>query len=141
MENFTPISASIGGVLIGLSAVLLMGSAGRIAGISGILGGLFSSTKADRGWRIAFLAGLVLGPFLAALWKAEFLSVNFPVTGPLLVIAGVLVGLGTQIGGGCTSGHGVCGNARLSMRSVIATLTFMTTGVVTVFILRHVVGA
>lgn len=121
--------------------MLLMGSAGRIAGISGILGGLFSSAKGDKGWRIAFLVGLILGPFLAALWKTEFLSVNFPVTGPLLVVGGVLVGLGTQIGGGCTSGHGVCGNARLSMRSVIATITFMTTGIVTVFILRHVVGA
>lgn len=140
MESFTPISASIGGALIGLSAVFLMWSVGRIAGISGILGGLFTATKNDRLWRVSFLIGLILGPTLVSFWNEELLDVTFPVKGPFLILAGVLVGLGTQLGSGCTSGHGVCGNARLSMRSLIATATFMITGIVTVFILKHFVG-
>jgi len=122
MENFTPISASLGGILIGISAIWLMASVGRIAGISGILGGIINAPQKDK------------------LWRSDFLETEFPVTGPLLIIGGILVGLGTQIGSGCTSGHGVCGNARLSLRSLIATLTFMITGVATVFILRHMVG-
>ncbi|RKQ71521.1 hypothetical protein DES40_0844 [Litorimonas taeanensis] len=140
MENFTPISASVGGALIGLSAVFLMWSVGRIAGISGILGGLFTATKNDRLWRVSFLIGLILGPTLVSFWNEELLDVTFPVQGSFLILAGVLVGLGTQLGSGCTSGHGVCGNARLSMRSLIATATFMITGIVTVFILKHFVG-
>lgn len=136
MENFTPISAALGGAMIGLSAVWLMASAGRIAGISGILGGALKAPKHDRLWRWTFLLGLVLGPLLVGLFKPSTLEVSFPTTGPLLILAAVLVGIGTQLGNGCTSGHGVCGNARLSIRSLIATLTFMATGVLTVFILR-----
>lgn len=136
MDNFTPISAALGGAMIGLSAVWLMASAGRIAGISGILGGAFKAPKNDKLWRWTFLLGLVLGPFLVGLFKPSTLQVNFPTTGPLLIVAAVLVGIGTQLGNGCTSGHGVCGNARLSIRSLIATLTFMATGVLTVLILR-----
>lgn len=140
MESFTPVSAALGGALIGLSAVWLMASAGRIAGISGILGGAFEASKGDKFWRLTFLAGLLIGPLLVGLFKAELLRADFPVSGPLLIIGGICVGVGTQLGNGCTSGHGVCGNARLSIRSLIATLTFMVTGIMTVFIMRHVVG-
>lgn len=125
MENFTPISAALGGAMIGLSAVWLMASAGRIAGISGILGGALNAPKTDKLWRWTFLLGLVLGPLLVGLFKPSTLQVSFPTTVPLLIVAAILVGIGTQLGNGCTSGHGVCGNARLSIRSLIATLTFI----------------
>lgn len=141
MDNFTPISAAIGGAMIGLSAVWLMASAGRIAGISGILGGAFTASSGDRFWRWAFLLGLLVGPICVSLFRPDLLRAEFPVTGPLLIVAGICVGVGTQLGNGCTSGHGVCGNARLSMRSLLATLTFMTTGVLTVLVVRSVVGA
>lgn len=137
MENFTPLSATLGGALIGLSAVWLMASVGRIAGISGILGGAITAPKPDRYWRWSFLAGLIIAPILIQVVQGESLPINFPTSVPLIIIAAVLVGLGTQLGNGCTSGHGVCGNARLSMRSLIATLTFMITGILTVFILRQ----
>lgn len=140
MENFTPISAALGGAMIGLSAVWLMASAGRIAGISGILGGAFNAPKNDKLWRWTFLLGLVVGPLLVGLLKPSTLQVSFPTSGPSLILAAILVGIGTQLGNGCTSGHGVCGNARLSIRSLLATLTFMTTGVLTVFILRVIGG-
>ena len=140
MDNFTPISATIGGIMIGLSAVWLMASAGRIAGISGILGGALKGTSGDKLWRWTFLTGLLLGPLAVALFRPDFLKAEFPVTGPLLILGGVCVGVGTQFGNGCTSGHGVCGNARLSMRSFIATITFMATGIATVFLVRHGAG-
>lgn len=141
MENFTPVSATLGGALIGLSAVWLMASAGRIAGISGILGGAFTAGQSDRLWRWTFLAGLFAAPLLIGLFRPDFLNINFPVSTPMIIAAGILVGFGTQLGNGCTSGHGVCGNARLSMRSILATLTFMTTGIATVFVVRHLIGA
>lgn len=141
MENFTPISAAIGGAMIGLSAVWLMASAGRIAGISGILGGAITAESGDRSWRWTFLLGLLLGPLCVGLLRPDLMQAEFPVTGPLLIIGGVCVGLGTQLGNGCTSGHGVCGNARLSIRSLLATLTFMATGVITVIIVRVATGA
>jgi len=140
MENFTPISAIIGGALIGLSAVWLMASAGRIAGISGILGGALTGANGDKLWRWTFLAGLLIGPLIVGLFRPNLLHADFTVTGPVLILAGICVGVGTQLGSGCTSGHGVCGNARLSMRSLIATLVFMITGMATVFIMRHVIG-
>jgi len=140
MDNFTPISATIGGIMIGLSAVWLMASAGRIAGISGILGGALKGTSGDKLWGWTFLTGLLLGPLAVALFRPDFLKAEFPVTGPLLILGGVCVGVGTQFGNGCTSGHGVCGNARLSMRSFIATITFMATGIATVFLVRHGAG-
>jgi len=141
MENFTPVSAAIGGAMIGLSAVWLMASAGRIAGISGILGGAITAGAGDKLWRWTFLLGLLVGPLCVGLAKPELLRADFPVTGAALVVAGICVGIGTQLGNGCTSGHGVCGNARLSIRSLVATLTFMATGGLTVFIVRHVIGA
>lgn len=141
MDSFTPVSATIGGLLIGLAAALLWLTMGRIAGISGILGGLRAVRAGDTGWRIAFVAGLVAAPLLV---EAAGGGVPAPrlESGPgLLVLAGLLVGFGTRLGSGCTSGHGVCGLARVSRRSLVATALFMGTAVVTVFVLRHLIGA
>jgi uncharacterized membrane protein YedE/YeeE len=139
MESFTPLSALAGGALIGLAAVVLMAANGRIAGISGILGGAIDGAGRDRDWRIAFLAGLVAGPLLL---MPTGLVPETTITSsvPLLVVAGLLVGVGTAVGSGCTSGHGVCGLARLSPRSLVATLTFMAVAGAVVFVVRHVVG-
>jgi uncharacterized protein len=131
----------IGGVLIGLAAVTLMASLGRIAGISGIAAGALNAVRGDRGWRLAFVAGLVIGPWLASLGGLRD-SLGPPlVSWPWMALAGLLVGLGTRLGSGCTSGHGVCGIARLSPRSLAATGAFMAAGVATVFIVRHLLGA
>ena len=137
MTEFTPISATIGGILIGLSAVWLMAASGRIAGISGIVGGGLAAEKGDRLWRVTFIAGLLLGPILVGTIYPEFLNATFKTSGVYMILAGILVGWGTRVGNGCTSGHGVCGNARLSMRSILATLMFMTTGILTVFTMRY----
>ena len=137
MTEFTPISAMIGGVLIGLSVVWLMAASGRIAGISGIVGGGLAADKGDRLWRVTFVAGLLLGPILVGTIYPEYLVANFQKGGVYMILAGILVGWGTRLGNGCTSGHGVCGTARLSMRSVLATLTFMATGILTVFTMRY----
>ena len=135
--DFTPVSATIGGGLIGLSAVMLMATNGRIAGISGITGGLIGPGVADRAWRAAFIAGLVIAPLLYMGFGPR-IEVQIPASTPLLIAAGLLVGVGTQLGSGCTSGHGVCGISRLSTRGIAATLTFMASGAAAVFILRHV---
>ena len=136
---FTPWSALAGGALIGLAAALLVLLNGRVAGISSIVGGLIVPARGDRSWRLAFVAGLVATPVLYGLVAASpTTSIN---TGwPALVAAGLLVGLGTRLGGGCTSGHGVCGLSRLSVRSLVATLCFMGAGFATVFVLRHVLA-
>lgn len=133
--------STLGGVLIGLAAVLLMGVLGRIAGISGIASGLLAGAGAgDRGWRVAFLVGLIVAPLLLLLLRGDA-GIGTPQVGwPLMAAAGLLVGFGTRMGGGCTSGHGVCGTARLSPRSLLATAVFMVFGVVTVFVMRHVLG-
>ncbi|WP_267226554.1 YeeE/YedE family protein [Dyella silvae] len=131
--------SAIGGVLIGLSAVLLMGTLGRIAGISGIASGLVAGAS-DRGWRVAFMVGLIAGPLLLLLLRGES-GIGAPqVSLPWMAAAGLLVGFGTRLGGGCTSGHGVCGMARLSPRSLTATMVFMVVGVATVFVMRHLLG-
>ena len=140
MENFSPITASLGGAMIGLAAVWLMASYGRIAGISGILGGIFEKNNNDKFWRLSFFLGLLISPHLVSLFDVSLLNIEFPVEGPLLITAAILVGIGTQLGNGCTSGHGVCGNALLSQRSIVATLTFMTTGIITVFITKFLGG-
>jgi uncharacterized membrane protein YedE/YeeE len=140
MANFTPISAAIGGGLIGLSAVMLMMSIGRIAGISGIFGGLLDFTGEKKGWRIAFIAGLILAPLIASLIGHEMPSPQMPASWAIIIPAGLLVGFGTRLGGGCTSGHGICGVARLSVRSVAATAIFMVAAIATVAITRHVFG-
>lgn len=138
MENFTPVSGLIGGLLIGTSAALFLLLNGRIAGISGILGGALEQASADGAWRYAFLAGLVAAP---AAWAAFVpVTVEIEAPTPLLIAAGLLVGFGTRLGSGCTSGHGVCGISRLSMRSIIATVTFMAFGFLTVFVMRHMIG-
>ena len=140
MANFTPLSAAIGGALIGLSAVLLMLLSGRIAGISGIYGGLLNPDSSDRGWRIAFIAGLILAPLLAGWIGYGMPKPQLPSSWTVIIAAGLLVGFGARLGGGCTSGHGICGVARLSARSIAATAIFMLTAIATVAITRHVLG-
>jgi uncharacterized membrane protein YedE/YeeE len=140
MEDVPVLAALGGGVLIGLAATVLMLLNGRIAGISGILGGAFTGRGADRGWRIAFLAGLFAGGLLAA---AAGMTGSLERTGyplGLLIVAGLLVGFGSRLGSGCTSGHGVCGIARLSTRSIVATVVFTAAGMVTVAMLRLATG-
>jgi uncharacterized protein len=137
--HFPPYSALIGGVTIGAAASLFLLLNGRIAGISGILGGLLQTPTSNVAWRIAFLAGLVLAPIVYQLF-AVLPQISIDASTPLLVIAGLFVGLGTQYGTGCTSGHGVCGLSRLSPRSLVATLSFMAAGFATVFVLRHLIA-
>lgn len=127
MENFTPVTALIGGVCIGFGSLLLMMGLGRIAGISGITNALMFQTG-DKGWRLAFVLGLLAGPLLAAVVLTDF-SYSTPELDLITLLAGLLVGLGTAWGSGCTSGHGVCGIGRFSVRSIIATGTFMLAGV------------
>lgn len=137
---FTPWSALAGGVLIGIAATVLVLFNGRIAGISGILGGLLSNpAPGDSSWRLAFLAGMILAPLLWML-LGELPTIQIDADYPLLIGAGLLVGISTRYGSGCTSGHGVCGMARLSPRSMVATLAFMSSGFVTVYIVRHLLG-
>ncbi|MDD5227384.1 MAG: YeeE/YedE family protein [Methylococcales bacterium] len=139
MENFTPYSAFFGGSLIGLSAALLLYFNGRIAGISGIIAGAFSVKDNDRYWRFFFLIGLILAAVIFNLFVSSSPAAYSRST-LLLVISGILVGYGTRLGSGCTSGHAVCGMARLSMRSIAATITFMFVAMLTVFITRHLFG-
>ncbi|MBK3398089.1 YeeE/YedE family protein [Methylobacterium ajmalii] len=140
MDGFTPVSALIGGAMIGTSAALFLILNGRIAGISGILGGLLASPSRETGWRVAFLAGLVLAPLAYGL-VARLPAVTVGASLPLLAVAGLLVGFGSRLGSGCTSGHGVCGLGRLSPRSMAATVTFMTVAILTVLVTRHLIGA
>jgi len=140
VENFTPVSALAGGALIGLSASFLLLATGRIAGVSGIVGRIFTADTDDRLWRLVFVAGLVGGCFAVRLASGDAFPVSISASTPELVAAGLCVGLGTRLANGCTSGHGVCGIARLSPRSIAATLTFMATGALTVFVARHVIG-
>jgi uncharacterized protein len=140
MANFTPISAAIGGALIGLAAVLLMLFNGRIAGVSGITDGLVNPRTEDRLWRAAFVVGLIAAPLAAALAGRAVAMPQMPASYGVIVIAGLLVGFGTRLGNGCTSGHGICGIARLSPRSIVATMVFMAAAIVVVALSRHVVG-
>ncbi|MDN4500796.1 YeeE/YedE thiosulfate transporter family protein [Alteromonadaceae bacterium BrNp21-10] len=135
MENFTPTSALLGGAIIGLSALVLLLFVGRIAGISGIVSGIWSAKNSDRVWRVLFVVGLVLGCFLAVYLGAPQPAVPMAST-PILILAGLLVGVGTVVGSGCTSGHGVCGMSRLSIRSIVATVIFMACGIITVWLTR-----
>ncbi len=137
MTHFTPYSALMGGVLIGLSAALLMLTMGKIAGISGILSNIIKFDNAKAYWQFYFIAGLFFGAFLLNLILDYSGSIYLPKSPIILVIAGLLVGYGTRLGNGCTSGHAVCGLARLSKRSAVATLTFMLTAMLTVYVMRH----
>lgn len=135
---FTPFASLLGGALIGLSAVLLMWATGRIAGVSGIAARLFPPYE-DRQFagRLAFVAGLIAAPILVRLVTGGLPAQTIAATTPVLIVAGLLTGFGSVWGSGCTSGHGVCGLSRLSVRSLVATITFMATGMATVFLMRH----
>jgi uncharacterized membrane protein YedE/YeeE len=137
-NGFTPMFSLAGGVLIGIAAVILILFNGRIAGIAGIVGGLFRPRRGEIMWRLAFIGGMVLAPLVYLLF-APLPAIHIDASDSVLVLAGLLVGIGTRYGSGCTSGHGVCGLSRLSPRSLAATLLFMATGFVTVYVVRHVV--
>ncbi|END9092700.1 YeeE/YedE family protein [Yersinia enterocolitica] len=134
--NFTPFSALAGGVLLGIAVTILWFCNGRIAGISGILGGLLPPKAGDISWRVAFLLGLIMSPGIYSLFT-DLPVIQIDAGLPVLIVAGLLVGIGTRYGAGCTSGHGVCGLARFSPRSLLATLSFMLTGFATVWLVRH----
>ncbi|SLN21549.1 hypothetical protein ROG8370_00739 [Roseovarius gaetbuli] len=138
---FTPLLSLVGGILIGVSAVLLMLAQGRIMGATGILSGLITAgTVGDKGWRAAMVAGMISGPLLIFALSGEMPVVEVPVSMPMVLIGGFIVGIGVTFGSGCTSGHGVCGMARLSKRSFVATATFMVVCFATVYVIRHVIG-
>ena len=137
--HFTPGMSLLGGVLIGISSALFILANGRIAGISGILGGLLSHRPGDRAWRVAFLLGLIAAPAASFAFTGPIIA-TIEANTEILVIAGLLVGIGTRYGAGCTSGHGVCGLSRLSPRSLVATLAFMGAGMAIVFVMRHLLA-
>jgi uncharacterized membrane protein YedE/YeeE len=139
ITEFTPYASLFGGVLIGFASVILMALNGRIAGMTAMLGGLLEPQSPDMPWRVAFLVGAIAAPAIATFMGAEF-SFFSPTNGALLALGGVIVGVGVTYGSGCTSGHGVCGLARLSPRSLVATLTFMATTFATVTLIRHGFG-
>ncbi len=138
-ENFTPVHGAIGGALIGLSAAILLIANGRLAGISGILEGAINPAKGGYNWRLMFLIAMPVGAWLVVTYLPEFApgKISFPSSWPLLVVGGLLVGFGTRLGSGCTSGHGVCGIPRFSVRSILATAIFFGTAAAVVFIMRH----
>lgn len=140
MNNFTPLESLLGGILIGVASLMVLFFQGRIAGISGITSALLSPKEEGFGWKIAFLLGLVGGGALVSQIAPEWFSMAGTPKLAFVALAGVLVGLGTRFGGGCTSGHGVCGISRFSVRSVVATGTFMVAGAVTVWLTRHVLS-
>lgn len=138
VEDFTPVSGLVGGLLIGLATALMMLFNGRIAGISGIVGGLLARKGSEVGWRAVFIVGLLVGALVYMLATGGALPVNIQASLPAMVVAGLLVGFGTRLGSGCTSGHGISGIARFSKRSIVATLVFMGVAIVTVYITGHV---
>lgn len=139
LTEFTPLMSFAGGLLIGLSALLLMFTWGRIAGMTAIIGGILPPLGTDWAWKSAFLAGAILAP-LALSWFGYEVDYSVPVSTTALVVGGLIAGIGVTFGSGCTSGHGICGVARLSRRSIAATVTFMVFAILTVFVIRHVVG-
>jgi uncharacterized protein len=140
MTTFTPWQSLIGGLLIGFSTLLLIRWLGKVAGISSIVGQLWSSKPDDRGWRLAFVIGLLVSPLLYQLFS-PLPAMQIEAGLPLLIVSGLLVGFGTRLGSGCTSGHGVCGLSRLSLRSLVATLTFMLVAIVVVWVTRHLLNS
>ena len=139
-NSFTPWASLAGGVIIGIATAMFILLNGRVAGVSGVLGGLLRPMRGDISWRAAFIAGLVSAPLLYALFT-QVPRPRIDAGYPALVVAGLLVGIGTRYGSGCTSGHGVCGMSRLSPRSLVATAAFMLAGFITVFVARHLIGA
>ena len=140
MENLEIINPLLGGIFIGLAATGLLWANGRIMGISGILGGLLNTKNTDQPWRVSFLLGLILGSFLIPSFGFSVMETPFPRGLMAAAIGGLLVGLGTSLGNGCTSGHGVCGISRFSMRSIAATITFILSGIVSVFVFNTFFG-
>ncbi|ODT47949.1 YeeE/YedE thiosulfate transporter family protein [Devosia sp. 63-57] len=140
MTEFTPVASLLGGALIGLSAVLLMAFHGRIAGMTGILSGLLPPLSSDWAWRAAFIAGAIVAPLLVMAVSGFTVDYSSPVPMPWIIASGLAVGVGVYFGSGCTSGHGVCGIARLSPRSIVATAVFLGVAMLTVFVIRHVLG-
>lgn len=140
MENFTPISAVAGGLLIGIAAACLLWLNGRIAGISGIVGGLVTPTQTEFAWRLVFASGLIAGVVVYRLAGGPLQTIEISAALPIVIGAGLLVGFGTQMAGGCTSGHGVCGIARFSIRSVAATVTFIVAAGISLAVARHALG-
>ena len=140
MEGFTPLLSSVGGALIGLAAIALLYFNGRIAGMSGIVAGVLRPASDDALWRLVFVAGLLAGAVLIRWLHPEAMAVHIDVALIPVLVAGVLVGLGTRIGNGCTSGHGVCGVGRLAPRGMVASLVFFVTAVVTSYVIRHLIG-
>lgn len=140
MTTFTPWQSLIGGLLIGFSTLLLIRWLGKVAGISSIVGQLWSSKPDDRGWRLAFVIGLLVSPLLYQLFS-PLPAMQIEAGLPLLIVSGLLVGFGTRLGSGCTSGHGVCGLSRLSLRSLVATLAFMLVAIVVVWVTRHLLNS
>jgi len=140
MENFTPVASLIGGILIGLSASAMLFFNGKIAGISGIVAGLLSPMEKDNLWRATFVAGLLTGGFILRLVSPEAFAINIARSGITFALAGLLIGFGARLGNGCTSGHGVCGVSRFSVRSIIATATFVAIGALTVYVVDHLLG-
>ena len=140
MTEFTPWLSLAGGALIGLSAVMLMAFHGRVAGISGIVADAVAPSSRDCGWRLAFLAGAIIAPLILTRMMGVHVPFDSNVPPAWLIIGGLIVGIGVSLGSGCTSGHGVCGMARLSRRSIVATLLFMGSTAATVFVIRHVMG-
>ena len=138
---FTPMQSLVGGLLIGLSAVLLMATTGRIMGATGVVAGLIRpASTSEFTWRAVLLAGMITGPLIVYALIGQMPEVQVPISSPMLIAGGLIVGIGVTLGSGCTSGHGVCGIARLSWRSIVATLIFMVATGMTVFIIRHVIG-
>ena len=140
MSSFTPVSALAGGLLIGAAASLLLWLNGRIAGVSNVTGGLLALKRGDILWRLLFLGGLVAGAGIYYGFFGNIPAARAQLPGWLLAVAGLLVGFGTSLGNGCTSGHGVCGLGRLSLRSLVATLVFLVTGILATFVIRHLFG-
>ena len=140
MANFTPLTALAGGALIGFAAALYVLGLGRVAGVSGILGNLLRPTAKEAPAQLAFVAGLIAAPLAMGAAGAPLPTLTIEASLPVLIVGGLLVGFGTRLGGGCTSGHGVCGISRLSTRSLVATALFMAAGAVVVFVARHVIG-
>jgi len=142
MENFTPYTSLAGGILLGISASILRYLNGRIAGISGMIGGILNNPSVtEKMWRLAFIVGLVAGAFVYNHFFPISIQAREGVTTPLLVVGGLLVGFGTSMGSGCTSGHGICGVSRFSLRSLTATAVFLVSGIVTVYVVKHMIGA
>jgi uncharacterized membrane protein YedE/YeeE len=140
MEGFTPVLSSIGGVLIGLAAVALLLANGRIAGISGITAGVLHPQKKNYLWRVYFIAGMLVGALLIRWLHPDAMAIRIDVSNAAILLGGFLVGIGTRIGNGCTSGHGVCGVGRLAPRSMVASAVFFSLAVITSYVIRHVTG-